>query len=367
MNAPRVLVVGDVRPFGAGTLYCHALRTRGAEVLHLFDWLELEHYLTVSPRSAIYRLTRWPFPWDIDRHEQRIWRDASSFRPDLIINLKGLHWRSRFVNRLKTLASMVVNLNHDDFFSRYRSVCSGIQRSAIAAYDLILTTRRVNVAEVAKINPHVEFFPFAYSPEAHHRVEVSQEQRQRLSSDVVFVGTYAEHRAGMLEQLVKRMPIDLAIHGGGWEELAKNSPLRPLLRSRGVYLEDMCATFALAKVSLGFLRKENRDEYTQRSFEIPACGGVLLAERTPTHCELYREGVEAEFFDSDSSDELCTKVDRLIRDDAHRERVRAAGEAAVANSGNTYEDRAERLLEILREGKSRNVHRIAALPIPCNS
>ena len=48
-----------------------------------------------------------------------------------------------------------------------------------------------------------------------------------------------------------------------------------------------------SKLSLGFLRKKNRDLYTVRTFEIPACNGVLLAERTRAHEAIYKGGVEA--------------------------------------------------------------------------
>jgi spore maturation protein CgeB len=114
---------------------------------------------------------------------------------------------------------------------------------------------------------------------------------------------------------------------------------------RSVYLHDFAKAIGGAKISLGFLRKENRDDYTQRSFEIPACGGCLLAERTARHSAMYREGVEAEFFDADSLEELVAKTKRLLTDDEYRERLRDSGLEAVRRKPDTYADRVQWLLD----------------------
>ena len=111
-------------------------------------------------------------------------------------------------------------------------------------------------------------------------------------------------------------------------------------------------------MNLGFLRKKNRVFCTVRTFEIPACNGVLLGERTPLHRSFYREGVEADFFDPDDPAELADKVRRLLTDDEHRESVRRAGLAAVRRGKHTYRDRLDRLFAVYeREHVSRKHER----------
>src|SRR5262249_32018444 len=78
-----------------------------------------------------------------------------------------------------------------------------------------------------------------------------------------------------------------------------------------------------SRVNLGFVSSSNLDEYTMRTFEIPACGAFMLAERTPTHLELFREGVEAEFFDSVS--ECAEKIRFYLRKEETRRRIADAG------------------------------------------
>jgi hypothetical protein len=251
--------------------------------------------------------------------------------------------------RIKESGAWTVNLNHDDFLSKYRLNKSTVQWRSVPAYDQILTTREINVSEITPHNPQVEFFPFAYEPSVHRPLPIPPDESDKWNVDVTFVGTYARHRASVLERLVTEIPANYAFYGGGWKNLARHSPLRPYVRSGSIYKDDLCKAIGGAKISLGFLRRENRDDYTQRTFEIPACGGVMLMERTRRQTSFFREGIEAEFFDPDDPRELFEKVRLLLADSDRRERLRSAGLNAVGRMAHTYDDRVRRILELFYE------------------
>jgi spore maturation protein CgeB len=245
---------------------------------------------------------------------------------------------------LKATGAWVININHDDFFSRNRNNWSRNQKAAIPAYHHIFTPREANVEEIKPINAHVQLFPFAYHPGIHRPVKALAMDRGSADVDVIFVGTWERERCRLLEQLVREVPARYAIWGTQWEKVASNSPLVPFLRHRPIILNDMAKAIGAAKVALAFLRKENRDTYTQRSFEIPACNGVLLAERTRQHLAYYDEDREAAFFDPASPSELVFKVRALLSKDQWRESIRAAGRARLLRDRHTYRDRLEELL-----------------------
>jgi spore maturation protein CgeB len=119
-------------------------------------------------------------------------------------------------------------------------------------------------------------------------------------------------------------------------------------------MDDQCKAIGGAKIALAFLRKLNRDDYTQRTFEIPACGGLLLAERTARHASFYREGIEAEFFDPSKPDELVRKVRELLADGERRRAIREAGRRALERGHHTYSDRLIRVLEVQRSAADRD-------------
>ena len=100
------------------------------------------------------------------------------------------------------------------------------------------------------------------------------------------------------------------------------------------------------KIALGLLSHANRDRHTSRSFEIPACGGFMLAERTAEHQHFFAEDREAVYFDT--FDEMMDKIRYYLRDDAARTRIAAAGHRRCLESGYRYVDRARELLRRLR-------------------
>lgn len=351
MTPIRTLVVGDDAPGGGGWCYARALERAGHQVTHQSDWVGLERYRTRPFWRAYRRVTAGVREADRRRHATALHAAAAVIKPHVVLVLGGLNTAGEDVRRYQQLGAWVANISHDDFFSRYQLNTSRPQREAIPAYDQILTTREVNVAEVRPRNPRVEFFPFAYEPSIHRPVPVPPDETDRWGVDVVFVGTYAAQRAGLLERLVAAVPARYAVHGGSWHKLGRSSPLRPFVRSGPVLFDEQAKALGGAKIALGFLRKENRDDYTQRTFEIPACGGLLLAERTDRHRALYREGEEAEFFDPDRPDELIGKVRSLLADDSRRERIRRNGTAAVGRMPHTYDHRVARVVELYRAAR----------------
>src|ERR1035438_5518630 len=98
---------------------------------------------------------------------------------------------------------------------------------------------------------------------------------------------------------------------------------------------------------LNILPKWNRDEETTRSIEIPACGGFMLAERTPKHLEYFVEGQEAEFYCD--FPELLEKVRFYLRADERRMEIADSGRDRCIRSGYSYRDRIASVLDYLEK------------------
>ena len=151
---------------------------------------------------------------------------------------------------------------------------------------------------------------FGYNPSLHFPERAASDaEAEAFSSDVVFVGTADADRLPYLNALLSIPRLRLALYGSDWD----GQPDRYRRHVRGLAL-GRAYRLALggAKIALGLLRSANRDRHTMRSFEIPACGAFMCAERTDEHEELFRERIEAVFFSD--PDELRSQVTRYLDD-----------------------------------------------------
>ena len=174
---------------------------------------------------------------------------------------------------------------------------------------------------------------FYYVPWLHYPRSKGRSQSSEFELDVVFIGhaerdTRIQYVTHMLQE-----GIPLKIFGSPkyWRRYLPSafykrlSPIEPRLG------DDYARTLSEAKICLAFFSKGNRDRYTYRVFEIPACGGFLLAERTDVMETLYEEGKEAEYFAS--SEELIDKIRFYLSHDEAREQIAQRGHDRCLRSG----------------------------------
>ena len=211
----------------------------------------------------------------------------------------------------------------------------------ISLYDVHFVKRISDVGEFTKRGAHrVErFMHGVYQPLFRPSPSSVTVCRQ-----VSFVGTALDHRVEYLSQLLGRHRLPVHAFGGkwrktwpGWRHWRHFSP--------HVNGEAYVRTIWESAISLGFVSSSNRDEYTMRSFEIPGSGGFFLAERTPTHQQLYKEGEEAEFFNS--VDECADKISFYLKHDAARQRIACAGYARCQRSDYSLTSRMRAALSCL--------------------
>ena len=197
-------------------------------------------------------------------------------------------------------------------------------RASIPLWDLIATSKRYNVPELLAAGARkAVFVRCGYDPLIHKPVSLTPTERARWASDVLFVGTYEQDRATWLEYLAAHLSGKLRVYGTRWRPIPVRSPLYPHIQGQPLYGEEKCRAMAGTKIALAFLAKANRDTYTDRSFEIPACRTFMLAERTSEHLHLYEEGQEMACFSS--PDELVKHLNHYLEHDHEREAMAEAG------------------------------------------
>ncbi|MDB6030290.1 MAG: hypothetical protein JWM16_628, partial [Verrucomicrobiales bacterium] len=179
----------------------------------------------------------------------------------------------------------------------------------------------------------------------HRPRVVSPEDRTRLGGAIGFIGDYESERALCMYFLAQN-GLKVKVWGPNWQKCPFRHPNLEI-QYNGVWADDYVKAICSFEINLGFLRKVNRDLSTTRSLEIPACGGFFLAERTADHMALFKEGKEAEFFDS--PEELLKKARFYLQNSEKRCEIAENGRRKCIESGYSYEHRLEETLEVLRK------------------
>ena len=218
--------------------------------------------------------------------------------------------------------------------------------NALPHYDLALFSKQQNVDDAYRFGcKKAAVLPQYFVPEIHYpRVLTDEEDYFRC--DVAFAGHFEpDGRDRHIRQLVDS-GLKVNVYGDftwkgtptkGWPENFTHLP-----RADGdVYPRALSG----ASMCLCFMSKMNRDQYTTRCFEIPACGSVLVCERTVPLTQLFKEDEEAIFFAT--SEELVRKALYLKENTAVRCEIAHAGLKKVHSAGHSVEGRAGDFLSLV--------------------
>lgn len=263
---------------------------------------------------------------------------------DLVWVDGGPHVSRRLVDDLHKLAPRVINYHVDDPFGR-RDANYWLQyRQAVCAYDLMVVVREENVEEARRLHARKVLHVFRSADELAHAARVlTDEEKAKWSSDVLFVGTGFPERGAFFRELI-RLGVPISIYGNGWQLLKEWKTLQPYWKGSGLDDAYSYSTAILAaKVSLGLLSSENRDLHTTRSMEIPSLGGTFCAQRTREHVALYAEDEEAVFWSS--PEECAFKCRSLLSNESWRESIARKGHERFLKNGWTNMRVAESVLK----------------------
>jgi spore maturation protein CgeB len=349
MAFQEIMVVGQWRWPIYEESFCSQLSESGIKI-HRF---ETTKYLD----GFLERLQlKIPFlPIGMGNLNSWIIKQATSIKPSVI-----LFWRPTLVlpKTLRILSEYgvkTVSYNNDDPFGP--QVGGNVPwhhhwlwhwyLKCLPWFDMNFFYRQINCSE-AKIfgAKHAEILLPYFLPWKDRPVELTASEFEQFGTDVVFVGHYEpDGREHSIRALVSA-GVKVKIWGSHYwtREILGDlyDVLAPIVPAEGdKYPKALCG----AKVCLCFLSKLNRDTYTRRCFEIPACGRVMLAERTDDLMGMFKEDEEACFFSS--NEELVQKAQWLIANPDICEGIARAGMRRVWADGHDVESRARSFIMAL--------------------
>jgi len=278
---------------------------------------------------------------------------AKRLKPELLWIEKGVFLFPRTVAACKNWCGVSASFHVDDPFTQRSGKIWRHHLAGIKHYDVCFVTKPAVAMDYRGLGAKYTYQAFhGYDPLVH-RPLLNDLKVSNLEKSVIFVGHYEPERVPMMEAVLQHTP-RLFVSGWNWGQ-CRSLVLQEagVLHDEGLWGDDYAAAFSQAGIALNPLTRNHRDLSTQRSFEIPACGGFMLAERTVEHLLLFREGVEAEFWGD--LEELVDKVKYYL---AHPEEARAIGQRGrerCLKSGYGYDKCIPRWLEYAMNPKGRMV------------
>lgn len=333
----RILYVGAFRVGSMTEARRRALYDLGHEVMEVDRAPYLGHGSYLVRKIQMHLL----FGPGITTYNKELVRRSNESKPDMIYVDIAVHLWPNTVAALRNCNACLVHYTSEYFGFRpylYRHFFKTVH-----LYDAhVITNPLVKPMLAEKGARKIIMSEFGYDPELHHPVELTPEEETSYGADAVFVG----HWEPMTEQMIIRLReagVRVKVWGPGWRRagnLSDRHEIRPL------YGEEYVKALAAAKIGLGLLSKWNHNTSASRTFEIPAIGTFLLAERSQAHLSYYVEGKEAEFFES--PEELVEKAKYYLAHDEQRKTVAAAGHRRCMQSGYSQKDRMCQILQALQ-------------------
>jgi len=297
-------------------------------------------------RKVLFRLQVGPW---VDRLNRDVLVMAERERPDVFWADKLLALRPKTLDKLRAMGIVTVSYMIDNAFGPRRDPGWRLYMQDIPHFDLHVVQRDKNIADYKSSGAlDVIKIQTAYEPTVHFPPPVGWSDKER-DRGVSFIGTPYDDRPAFLTRLWKEFGFPVVVSGGlVWKKALGVEATEGIYRGHGeLFREEYREGIWKSKINLSFLTHSNGDEFVHKSFEIAACQGFLLAERSPGHLARFREDEEAVFFTG--IDECVEKIKRYLPDEAARERIAAAGRARAVREGYDNDTQVARIVARLTE------------------
>jgi spore maturation protein CgeB len=234
-------------------------------------------------------------------------------KPDVLLIFKGMEILPKTIQRIKQKKVFIANYNpdHPFIFSGRGSGNANVTQS-VSLYDLHFCYSKLLMKEIEqKYKIPTAFLPFGF--------ELSQQDYEICQQEieipkVCFLGNPDNERVAFIKELVA-LKIPITIHGYHWHKYLKNSDYVTLLDV--CHQLDFWKTLKKYRLQLNILRKHNVDSHNMRTFEIPAVGGIQLANDTTEHRFFFEDGKDIFLFNNVS--ECAEKIKFIL--DSHPQKL----------------------------------------------
>ena len=313
------------------------------ELGHEVEGVDSDKYIYDGPYSRFHH--HFNIGPGVNQLNKMILEQFEKLHPDILFVDNKSFVKGSVIRRIRKKLSdiKIINLITDDPTGKFKYAWR-ISLKTAPLYDCHFVQRKVNIDELKKYGAQrVELCFRSYDPSFNRPIELDEAEKEKYQASVGFIGTYEENREDFVAFLIQNN-IQVQVTGDGWSKGKHWNIIEPNYHGVSVYGDAYIKSINGMTIALHFLRHANRDDQDSRSFEIPACGVFMLAERSDVHSSLFEEDVEAVFFSTKK--ELLEKVNYYLQHEAERMVIANNGLQRCRNSDYTH---AGRLKEVIKK------------------
>ncbi len=341
MTKPNlILYIGSLSPNCNAQKRFRTLKELGHNVIGID--IDKSIYVKNITASVHYRFN---IGYGVYKLNKEVLQAVKQHKPDLIwVDNKPYLTSSTLKKIIKQLPdSKIINLVTDDANGKSKAFWR-LTRATAKYYHHHFVQRTENLTEYKQWGAqNVDYCLRSFDPNFHKIVTLSEQEKNDFSHDIGFIGTYEEERAEYIAYLIKN-DIPVKVIGDGWINKKYWETIQPHFLRKSVYSDEYVKRLNALKIALHFIRVANRDQQDSRTFEIPACGTFMLAQRTQVHEEIFEENVDVVFFDT--KEQLLEKCKIYLKDEEARNRIRKNGFNKMYSGKH---DHSSRLINVLNK------------------
>ncbi len=340
-NSLRILFIGPQWHGSDSTGLARAFRRLG----HIVQTVDQDVYIPTGKGVLLKIARKLLFPLFRKEFNNQIICESKIFQPNFCLVFKGDQVEPKTILDLKNRGIYLILFYPD--VSMY--VHGPRIPKCLPLYDHIFTSKSFGLDDMrSEVEPNrVTILPYGFDPEAHHPFELGENFRNLMGCKVAFIGTWSPKKERYLASVAEQLPgIDMRIWGNQWHK--STAPvLHPYIVGAPVIGDIYAVAVQASTINIALLSERrpgssSGDLVTSRTFNIPACGGFMLHERTDEVLEFYKEGQEIACFDS--PEELAEKIAYYLDHPDERETIRLAGQKRCI-AENNLEKRAKIIID----------------------
>jgi spore maturation protein CgeB len=334
----RVLYISALEPDYYGEYRLRALRRLG--LAHVAA-LDLRSYGIPGILGKLQH--RFQMGPEVQRFNRDLLSMARQEDAQVILFDKSLQTQPGTLRQLRAMDRLCVDFVIDNPFGPRRDPGWRLYRRTIPEFDLTGVQRDVSLGDYQRAGARETVrIRTSYEPSVHYPPDSGWSDGGR-DRNVSFIGTPYDDRGGFLARLWRAgVPVDISGSRPHWQAALPADAFAAVFRSGELKGDAYREAIWRSRINLAFVTHSNRDQVAHKSFEITACGGFLLAERTPEHLACFREDEEAVFFSD--FEECRAKIERYLNDEPARIAIAAAGQRRAQSSGYDNDSVLRRLL-----------------------